>query len=143
MALLIPNNRYVKLSLDGSYIIYESAERRLLNKEAPTIKTVLAKYSEILQKLFNDKEQMYYNPQYIKEIQKWVDESSNYKKSIHEGNTAVKLPLIKKYIKDVNNTIPRIVAAGQIKVSATTLEGVYEEIKAREIFGKKDEVKDI
>ena len=143
MALLLPNNQYVKFNLDGSYVIYETADIRLKNKKACSISSVIAKYSEILQKLFQDHEQMYYDPNYPKEIQNWVDEAALYKASVHEGNLKVKLPLIKKYIKNVNDTIPRIVSRGRLRVTATTIEGIYKEIKQRQVFGTIDEVKDI
>lgn len=143
MALLLPDNRYIKFNLDGSYVIYQSAEGRLLNKEATTFDAVLKKYSAILKKLFANQERRYYDPSFPDEIKAWVAEAIKYKACVYEGNTTEDFPLIQKYIKDVKNTIPVIVGRGQFYTTANTLEELYKEMKNKEIFGKIDEVKDI
>jgi hypothetical protein len=143
MALLLPDNKYVKFNLDGSYVIYQSVENRLVNKESTTFDAVLKKYAAILEKMFSNQERRYYDPEFPKEVQAWVDEASKYKACVYDGNTSEDFPLIKKYIKDVKNTIPVIIGRGQFYTTASTLEELYEEMKHREIFGKIDEVKDI
>jgi hypothetical protein len=70
MALLLPNNKYLKIiNTNGEYVIYESAENRNTNKTAPKPADVLKKYSDIINKMMSDKERQYYDPDFITEIQ--------------------------------------------------------------------------
>lgn len=144
MALLLPNNRYLKiLNINGEYIVYDSIENRNNTKSAPKTVEVLEKYSNIINSLLQDRERQYYDPDFVSEIQAWTDEVALYKKSIATGDTTIRFPLMKKYIKNINKTIPKIVETGQFFIQAESIKEIYEKIKQYEIFGTAEEVKDI
>ena len=53
-----------------------------------------------------------------------------------------KYPLIKKYIKDIDNTIPKIIARGRIGIETATAEEMYKKIKDAKYFGTEEEIGD-
>ena len=144
MALLLPNNKYLKIiNINGEYVIYENAENRNTNKTAPKPAEVLKKYSDIITKMLSDRERQYYDPNFITEIQTWIDEATLYKKSATNGDTSTEFPLMKKYIKNIKKTIPVIVSVGKFRFEAESIKEIYEKIKQYEIFGTTEEVKDV
>ena len=140
MALKLTNNQYVKLNIDGSYIIYENDSARTTEKTSTNVKTVILKYQEIINKLKSDQERCYYDPSFLNEIQKWEDEYDRYIKAYINKDLTQKFPLIKKHIKDINQTIPKIIQRGVIGVSANSVEEVYNKIKRYKIFGETEDV---
>ena len=140
MALLIKNKYYLKINTNGEYLIYESEKNRVTVKNSVNFITVLKKYSEIIYTMLNDVERRYYDPSFSEEIQSWVDESVLYRTCIDNGDTTKKFPLMKKYFKDINNTIPKIVRAGKLGIKANSLEEMYTKIKQLKIFGNEDEI---
>lgn len=143
MALLLTNNRYLKININGEYTIYESEENRNNIKNSVSVYSILNKYTEVIANLLQDIERRYYDPTFEIEIQKWVDEVALYKSCVYSGDTTKKFPLMKKYFKDINKTIPKIIAQGKLGIKANSLEEMYQKVKNLEIFGSIEEVKDI
>jgi hypothetical protein len=72
-----------------------------------------------------------------------MDEASLYKRSINRGDTSAEFPLMKKYVKNIKKTIPRIISIGRFAFKETSIKEIYEKIKQFEIFGTAEEVKDV
>lgn len=143
MALLIKDKYYLKININGEYLLYESEKNRNAVKNATSFITILKKYSEIIRTMLSDTERRYYDPSFSIEIQDWIDESNLYRACLDNGDTTKKFPLMKKYFKDINNSIPKIIQCGKLGIKANSLEEMYNKIKQFKIFGNEDEVRDI
>lgn len=145
MALLLPDNTYLKLELNGDYIIYKNrAARNAAKKTSP--KTVIAKYVEIIEQVSAEStaEANYYDSSYNKIVLDWLAEFTRYKNNLQKGITTEHFPLMSQYIKTVDKSIPVIIRKGHIRIPETdSLEEVYNFIKKCEVFGKLDEIEDI
>jgi hypothetical protein len=72
----------------------------------------------------------------------WDAELLKYTYNYSIYNTTEKYPLIKKYIKDIEKTIPKIVIRGAIGIKANSLEELYQKVKVMNIFGDSNSIKD-
>lgn len=141
MALKIKEtNQYLKLELDGSYTLYETEAARKTEKKVTPWRQVLEKYSQILWDLDWDIERRYYDPSYFVEYKAWKEEYLKYRQDIRTQTIGNKYPLMKKYIKDIEKTIPRIVSTGRLAVKGETLEEVYNSAKRYGYFGEVEDI---
>jgi hypothetical protein len=67
------------------------------------------------------------------------EEHKKYLRNYTNKITTDKYPLMKKYFKDVDKSIPKIVSKGRIGVFGETLEEVYEFIKKYKFFGETED----
>ena len=141
MALLIKkNNNYIRLELDGTYYIYASSKDRTAEKKATTPREVNNKYWNLLTKLSLDKEALHYVPNARKYLEDLEAEHKRYCQNCGKKITTEHYPLMKKYIKDVDKTIPNIIDSGRIGVQGETLEDVYNFIKKYKVFGETEDI---
>lgn len=144
MALLIKDS-YIKLDIDGTYTIYKTKAARNRIKKTTNFEDVINKYYEILDKLTLP-EYIYYNQNAYKEIAIWKAEFNYYYYNLTNSIYGAKYPLMEKYIPDIAKTIPEIISTGKLGYLAArvnTLEELYKLVKEKEIFGPKEETKDI
>ena len=145
MALLLKDNLYFKIELDGHYVIYKNRAARTRSKKmATTPEQVLAKYAEILQSIYSPERNYYDYKNMIKEINEWTTEMNKYIDNLQAGVVTDTYPLMAQYVPEVDKTIPEIVERGYLGLANrySTLEEVYQCIKNHEIFGPKDKIKD-
>lgn len=140
MALKLKNDRYLKLLITGEYFIYESEQNRDAEKKVISSEKVLQKYSKIIQELKQNKEQYYYDPEYRKLVANWETEALTYSYNALYFNTSGKYPLMKKHIKNIEKSIPKILFKGTIQVKGDTLEEVYAFVKKYKIFGETEDI---
>ena len=133
------NNHYIKIDLDGKYTIYESEKARLDEKKATPATKINQKYYEVIKTLNANSEQLYYDPTANQVIEKLEIEHKRYCQNYQAKITSEKYPLMKKYIKDVDKSIPKVVASGKIGVVGSTLEEVYNFVKKCKIFGETED----
>ena len=69
----------------------------------------------------------------------WEAEYEQYLLMHRYGQKSKTFPLIKKYIKDIEKTLPEIVCRGQIGVTGKTLQEIYEEVKRLGLFGQVED----
>jgi len=145
MALLLKDNSYLKINMDGSYFCYKNRTTR--NKEKKTnSQEIIQKYKEIIEEFTSHIEEIrYYAKDKFELYLAWQREFRTYLSSLQTFDTSNKYPLMEQYYPDIKNTIPYIIVKGKIGVpeQITTIEELYKYIKDYEIFGNIDEVKDI
>ncbi len=137
MALINSKGNYIKLELDGKYIIYASAEARKKIKESTPGETILLKYKELLADLLGQEEFKYYDPEGFYEVyQPLAEEYSKYEEDLKYSTTGNSYPIMSKIYPDVSESIPEIIGAGRICRSNKSVEDAY--IKAKQIkrFGE-------
>lgn len=127
-------NQYIKLDLEGNYLVYKSSKEREVEKSSINFKVVIAKYHSILKQLLQDFERLYYDPTFWKVIQAWENERDRYFRCHMQGLPGKNFPLISQYIKDPEGALPEILDMGQINVKGNTLQEVYEYVKHRGFF---------
>ena len=139
----IQSNQYIIISLDGRYIIYKDEKARQRIKKATSHETILKKYTEICNNLLKDSEQLYYNPSFPELQFKWFSEFQDYIIAYDQRDMTKKFPLMKNYIKDIEKTIPQIIAEGQVGFRGTkikTVEEAYNYVKQHKIFGETEDI---
>lgn len=140
MALKIINsNYYIKVTIKGVYYIYESPQARSIEKKATSPIIINNKYKELISNLEADHEQRYYDPKVQQFYTELCLEHSRYLENYFSKITTEKYPLMQKYIKDVNKSIPKIIATGKYKVKGNTLEEVYNFVKKCKFFGETED----
>lgn len=140
MALLIKkNNHYIRIELDGTYYVYECNKDRITEKKVTSPREVSNKYWELLVALSLDKEALHYDPSAVKYLEDLEAEHKRYCQNYGKKITTEKYPLMKKYIKDVDKSIPNIIDSGRIGVKGETLEEVYDFVKRCKIFGETED----
>ena len=102
------NNQYIKIDLQGNFIIYTNEEDRLLEKEGTTFKDIKLKYDTIIKNFNQDFERKYYDPEFPKLIRLWETERDRYLRSHNQGLKNKNFPLISQYISDVEKSLPEI-----------------------------------
>jgi hypothetical protein len=135
----LDTNHYIKLDLNGNFKVYKSSRERSQEKKAPTFEKVVTLYRTILVNLKANKERLYYDADFAILVSEWEKEYETYLRAHQYGQKHKNFPLIKKYIKDIEKTLPEIVCTGQIGVDNLTLEEVYKEVKRRGLFGKVED----
>ncbi len=136
----IDSNQYIKLSLDGTYKIYKSPQERNKEKNAVQFSQIALKYTTIINNLKQQKERIYYDPEFAALIAQWETEFNSYLTSHRNGQKNKNLALMKQYIKDIENTLPKILYVGKIGTyGAKSLAEVYEVAKRFEFFGKTED----
>lgn len=142
MALILPNNMYLKIDLQGNYVLYKNKTARTREKKSTSSKTILAKYREILAEFNTLEYQRYHEKTGIEKL--WYLEYKKYCDNLYAGNAKEDYPLMKEYFADVNKTIPEIITKGTLGIAyyAESLEALYQLIKKCEIFGKAEDIKD-
>lgn len=130
MALkLTDSNYYIKLDLQGNFIIYRTSKDRSAEKKAPKFNEISAKYDFIIKNLRKDNERRYYDPNFNKEIAAWEKEAEYYNNSHVQGIHTTGFPLMSKYFSNIEKSLPNIVSIGRIFVKGETLAEVYEYVK--------------
>lgn len=144
MALLLPNNTYFKIELDGSYKIYKNKTARNKAKKDDILKEIANKYNEIILQLSTD-EYQYYVPNAATELRLWELEFKQFYLSLNSYKNPAEFVLIKQFYPNIDKLIPEIVETGKFgwAVQYKSLEEIYNKIKELEIFGKASEIKDI
>lgn len=141
MALLkTTSKQYIKVELDGHFVIYASEQERLLEKNATPFTKVVQKYESKIKELSKNKERLYYDPKYFELVTAWKQEFETYMIAYRKKDYTKNFPLMKKYIKDISNTIPKIVNRGRIGVRGQTLGEVYIFVKAIKIFSDVEDI---
>jgi hypothetical protein len=127
---------YLKLDLEGNFRLYKTAQDRALEKAAPSVQEVSHTYATIINKLWGDRERLYYDPTYKQEILAWEAEYDRYQQyCLHKlTDSSPKFPLMRQYIKNVEAPLPSSVLTGQIWVQGETLEEVYTFVKQQGYF---------
>lgn len=138
MALKLKNNRYLKIDLKGNYIVYEDINARKLEQKHTSPEEINAKYWELLEE-YGSAEIQYYDPEAAEMFIAIEEEHKKYLRNYTNKITTDKYPLMKKYFKDVDKSIPKIVSKGRIGVFGETLEEVYEFIKKYKFFGETED----
>lgn len=138
MALKLMNDRYLIIDLQGNYVIYESDNARKLEKKSSSVKEINTKYWELLEE-YGSEERQYYDPDASKMFIALEEEHKRYLQNYAAKITTEKYPLMKKHIKDVDKSIPKIVTKGRIGVKGETLEEVYEFVKRYKFFGDTED----
>lgn len=130
---------YIKIDIAGNVIIYKTSKSRSLEKSAPSFEAVKARYLAILNTFYQDKERLYYDPEFSQLLSDWKSEFQRYTQSHYQNRRIGAFPLISSYIPNIENTLPIIIRTGKVRVKGTTLEEVYNYVKTYKFFG---EVKD-
>lgn len=133
------NNHYIKIALDGKYTIYESEKARLDEKKVTPATKINQKYYELIATLMTNSEQLYYDPAAKQLVKDLEIEHKRYCQNYHAKITSEKYPLMKKYIKDVDKSIPKVITSGRLGVVGNTLEEVYNFVKRCKIFGETED----
>ena len=133
------NNRYIKIALDGTYIIYESEKARIDEKKVTSATKINQKYYELIKTLRANSEQLYYDPAAKQFVDELEIEHKRYCQNYQAKITSEKYPLMKKYIKDVDKSIPKVITKGKLGVIGNTLEEVYNFVKRCKIFGETED----
>ena len=141
MALLLPDSTYVKVDIDGSFLVYKNRTARNREKKAPNPKEIIAKYEEIIFEFSSD-EYIRYHEQTGQEAL-WRKEYTQYCLDLRFLRTGNEYPLMAQYYPDVAKTIPVVVNSGTLGLQAETVEELYNKIKDAEIFGAADTIKDV
>lgn len=140
MALIIKSNSYyLKLEIDGTYYIYASNKARDTEKKVTPPAIISAKYWELLNKLSQNREALHYDPTAQEYLRALEVEHKRYCQNCGKKITTETYPLMKKYIKDVDKSIPNIIDSGRIGVKGETLEEVYNFVKRCKIFGETED----
>ena len=137
MALLI-NKKYIKINIDGSYIIYKNKTARAQHKKATNSQVIYNKYIEILNKL-HSKERAYYDAEnLLNELDAWANEMSLYITDLENFNSTNDYPLMSQYIPDIKLSIPKAIESGKLGLAAqvNTLSELYTLVKKYKIFGE-------
>ena len=130
MALKLTNsNYYIKIDLQGNFKIYKTAKDRLSEKNAPQFEDIILKYATIIHQLRQDKERLYYDPNFIKLIRAWEEEAELYSLNHFQGIHSTEFPLMAEYIPNIAKSLPRIIHTGSLGVLGNTVEEVYEYVK--------------
>ena len=140
MALLIKDNYYFKINLDGSYFIYKNKTARNKEKKAPKPEVIIAKYKEIIAEITSIEYQRYHEK--TGDEQAWIEECQKYCLNLQNHKGGEKYPLMEQYFADVANSIPEIVSRGTIGIQAKTLKELYNYLKQKNIFGEENTTKD-
>lgn len=135
----ISNNIYIKIDLNGNYYKYKNSQARQFEKEHTQPIQVSKKYYDLISKLRSDRELLYYDPTALKFVEDLEAEQLQYHRNAQRYITTGKYPLMKKYISDVEDSIPQIIDKGWIRVKGTTLEEIYEFVKKYKIFGETED----
>ena len=135
----LSTNYYIKIDLTGEFSVYKSIQDRKLEKKATSFKRVVLTYKTILKQLENDRERLYYDPDFPQIIKAWHLEYEDYVNTHINGIGGKKFPLIKQYIKDVEKSLPEIVYKGCLGVTGVTVKDVYEYAKTQNFFGDTED----
>ena len=135
----VDTNQYIKIELDGSFAIYSLSKERLQEKKATAFEKVVQFYQTTIASLWKNKERIYYDASFKPLVLAWEAEYEQYLLMHRYGQKSKNFPLIKKYIKDIEKTLPEIVCRGQIGVTGTTLQEIYEEVKRLGLFGQVED----
>ena len=133
------SNYYIKIALDGNYTIYDSEKARLDEKKVTPAIKVNQKYYELIKTLSANSEQLYYDPSAKQFVEELEMEHKRYCQNYQAKITSEKYPLMKKYIKDVDKSIPKVITKGKLGVIGSTLEEVYDFVKRCKIFGETED----
>jgi hypothetical protein len=140
MALKIKNtNYYLKLNLDGTFILYESPTDRLSEKTAPTPEQISAKYRKILAKLSQNEERCYYDPTYCSLLDSWEAEYSRYLRAARQQSKETNFPLMAEYFNNIEDSLPQVHETGRIAVRGETLTEFYNWVKDSKVFGEVED----
>ena len=129
------SNQYIKIELDGTYKIYRTSKERDKEKTAYTTAEVIQKYREIILELLQNKERLYYDPEFNILLQQWEAEFNKYYRASIQGEAAKGFPLMRQHIKNIEKSLPELISIGQVGVEGTTLEEVYNYVKQCGYFG--------
>lgn len=133
-------DQYIKLDLDGTFIIYKTTTERVLEKNAPSFKTISAKYQSIISAMYADTERVYYDPKFKRLISDWETEYARYANTAQRREKGTDFPLMKQYFENIENSLPKIILTGQVGVyNATTLQEVYDQVKHYQYFGEVED----
>ena len=141
MALKLLDNKYLVIDKDGNYIIYKDQNTRNTNKSGPSVEKIINKYNSVIDALVNDEQRRYYDyVNWEKEYLSWVTEFQNYIENVRNGINTDTYPLMQKYIKKINNSIPLILSSGNICLKTDTTEEMYNKEKELKVFGETEDV---
>lgn len=130
---------YLRVDLDGNYLIYKSEEARKFEKKKISSAYIIWKYNDIINKLECDSERRYYDPSYYSEYDAWYDEYYKYRDALRKGITTNKYPLMKKHFKNIEKTIISVIERGWMRVEGETLKEVYKNLKSKEGFKEMED----
>jgi hypothetical protein len=120
MALLNVTNRYIKLTKDGYYEIYPSAEARLSAKESTHSDIILRKYQELLAELDQQDEFRYYDPDGFDAVyMPLLAEYRRYHYNLINHIVGQEYPIMAEFYTDVNKSIPEIISTGYTYLPST------------------------
>lgn len=158
MALVRPNNQYIKVSEDGSWVEYASKESREHQKAAPSYDEVLLKYKELYEKSYTDFyvaiaqdgidiEKYEDWPPFIADYPKYDGIYDYWQSIIEEENAYTRLyslqkgcdrefPLAQPFFEvPIAWSIPNIVGSGQDFGFKGSLAEIYTKMKNQMSFG--------
>ena len=141
MALKLKNDNYVILDKNGDYWIYIDEEGRQLNKSGVSLMKVIDKYETIISQLTTDDARRYYDyDNWEKEYLAWTEEFTRFMENLRFCKNDDKYPLMQKYYKTINKSIPILKGYGNIGITGDTVAEVYEKVKNLKIFGETQDV---
>lgn len=143
VALVLKDNSYLKVDVDGSYVVYKNKTARNKHKKATDSAIVLREYESRIAKL-SSRERMYYGNMSPDELASWTDEYKSYYRHLVNHDATGEYPLMAEVFPDVAKSIPEILFEGRFgwATKFETLSEVYNEIKRRRAFGADDDSKD-
>ena len=144
MALLLPNNTYFKIDIDGNYTIYKNKTARNRIKRSSSPEKIIQKYDEIIKSIYSQERNYYDYAGMTAELHIWETELASYMTDLKNHTLGNEYPLIPQYFPDVSKTIPDVIETGRLGLADryNTLEEIYNCIKDHEILGPKDEIQD-
>ena len=144
MALLLSDKSYLKIDSAGNFSIYKNKTARAKEKKLDS-QPIIEKYKQLINENEVSSELLYYKEDAAEEYLKILAESNKYLHALQYGLTDEEFPIMSKFFPNINDSLPKIIFSGQIGLPRKnmTTEEVYEFIKECELFGNRNEVKDI
>lgn len=140
MALLTKTGNYIKINLDGSYLVYNTLNDRKIELKKINSQTIINKYKQLLAKAIPDEERSYYDPEAYKEYNIILDEFHQYMYNLYKNNITETYPIMHQYHKTVEKTIPKVIASGKLPLEAESLTEIYNKTKNEHIFGEVEDI---
>lgn len=132
----LKHKHYIRLELDGTFIIYKTTRGRTLEKSAPAYAEVVAKYEQIITRFHANKERLYYDHSFYLLMQQWEEEYEKYQQMHRLGKACKEFPLMARYIPNISDSLPEILCIGKVGVTGNTLAEIYESAKRCGYFGE-------
>lgn len=145
MAFITSTKAYVKLFANGDFLVYKNKAARAKEKKATPAEEVLKAYERKLAEYLipsgEAAEREYYDRDaFNEEFDRWQDEAWRYMSDLKLHNVGGEYPLMAEIIPDVAESIPEILASGNIGITNASAKEEYEAVKKLNLFpgGTKD-----